>query len=177
VLIAILAVSNIDRYRLNKLGCFRQQQVAKAIRRIVARVDFDDEFPIFTTPSIYWRYRVLFPKPLRTRLRVAADVDAPRWWRDVFYDIQRRWEPLPQPGRAYLLATPEHLNGQSLYWDYGVGLPKRELAEWNKATPIATAVRQQGIITIPPEPDPSAPGSILCLLGPATAKTKLASAQ
>jgi len=158
-LIAIMAVSNFDRYRMNRLGLSPQQQIASAVRRIVTRVDFDDDLPIFTTPSIYWRYRVLFPEPLRHRLRVAADVDAPSWWRDVSYDIQQRWEPLPKPERAYLLATPEHLKGHSLYWDYGVGLPKSELIKWEQVPPIATAARRNGIISIQPDPDQDAPRS------------------
>ncbi|MFQ5463662.1 MAG: glycosyltransferase family 39 protein [Phycisphaerae bacterium] len=176
-LIAVLAVSNFDRYRTNKLGPFRQQQVASAIRRMIATVELDEGLPIFTTPSIYWRYRVLFPKPLRHRLRVAADADAPRWWRDVCYDIRRRWRPLPSPEHAYLIATPEHLRGQELYWDYGVGLPKKAMTNWNHATAIATAIRRHGIITIQPRPAPNAPGSILCLLGPAAGKMELASSQ
>ncbi len=176
-LIAVALVSNVDRYRVNGRSMFIQQQIGSAIRQMVATADFGSELPIFTTPSIYWRYRVLFPKRLRDRLRVTAQADAPDWWRDVSVDIEQRLRPLPHPNQAYLLATPEQVQGKQLSWDYGVGLPKSNLAEWQVETPLAVAVRSRGTVTTHTGREATAPGVILCLFGPTPAETKMASSR
>jgi hypothetical protein len=75
---------------------------------------------------------------LRSRLRVAVDADSPSWWRDASVDIVSRCKPLPEPGRAYLIATPSQMSGKPEAWDYGVGLPANELAAWQGISPALT---------------------------------------
>ena len=143
LLVAVVTVSGIDRTGLNRSLDFRQQELARAIERLVATTDWDDHRPIFMAPSLYRRYRILFPENLRPRLRVAADKDAPTWWRYATIDMTIRWTPLPHPGEAYLAATPEQLNGQCHIWDYGVGLPREGLEAWRRTSPVVTVSRSK----------------------------------
>lgn len=122
--------------------CDRQtSRVGETIGLFVLAASLDVERPIFMTPSTYWRYRILFPEQLGSRLRVAAAADAPAWWKDVTPDIQLRAAPLPKPGDAYLLATSLQLAGAAEWWDYGVTLPEDCLQPWRDHEPTLVAIR------------------------------------
>ena len=110
-------------------------RIGIAISQIAATTKWDHDRNIFMAPSLYWRYRILFPQELRLRLRVAADGEAPTWWRDTCADIASRSAPLPPPGDAYLIATPRQLHGEAEQWDYGVGLPRERLSAWQAVEP------------------------------------------
>jgi len=137
----VVAVSYVGAYGLNGFRDRATSRVGLAIERCVSESPWDDHSDIFMSPSMYWRFRVLVPAPLRSRLRVAVDEHAPDWWKKVCPDIVRREEPLPPPGQAYLLATPAQLRGECEQWDYGVPLPADRLDAWRAAPALATLVR------------------------------------
>jgi hypothetical protein len=116
-------------------------RVGAAIERLIASTSWEENRDIYMTPSMYLRYRILFPYSLRARLRVATDEDAPQWWRLKGVDVVERWSPLPPPGRAYLIATPSQMSGQPEFWDYGVGLPEDELDGWRDLGPCVSIGR------------------------------------
>jgi hypothetical protein len=141
LLAGVVLCSGVDRVRLNRTLGFHQQDLARAIERLVDATQWDNQREIFMPPSLYWRYRVLFPADLRSRLRVAADKDAPPWWRDTTVDMISRWKSLPPPGEAYLAVTPAQLNSQGHVWDYGVTLPREGIREWQLTSPTVTVSR------------------------------------
>jgi len=118
---------------LRDLRGFRDRptgRVGDAIDRMIPATVWDITKTIYMTPSAYWRYRILFPEHLRSRLRVAVADGAPDWWRSITPDITERCLPLPDPRDAYLLVTPTQLEGSAESWDYGVTLPPAQLAAW-----------------------------------------------
>jgi len=117
------------------------------------------------TPSLYWRFRVLFPADLRDRLRVATDEAAPSWWKDVCPDIAARLEPLPSPDQAYLIATPMQLRGELEQWDYGVPLPAADLAPWRASPAAVVLVRDSDHRIGPRRADVPGGETILLLVG------------
>jgi len=146
VVVAVLVVG-ASLANPRELNGFRDRptgRVGAAIRQIIASREWSEDRPIVMTPSTYWRYRILFPEPLRSRLRVAADPDAPAWWRDTTVDIVGRSGPLPAPDRTYLIATPRQLAGEAEPWDYDVTLPRDELWAWRQVPPAVTMVRRAG---------------------------------
>lgn len=123
---------------------FRYRQtgrIGQAITQAIQNGTLDDSRDIFMTPSMYWRYRILFSQEQQACLHVAADENAPTWWLDVTSDMADRWEPLPPPGQAILIATPAQLMGEPEFFDYGVTLPLNELKFWQEATPVARYAR------------------------------------
>ncbi len=134
--VGIVAISLGGRHQLNGFCDRDTSRVGKAMSQVIAAAKWDENRPIFMTPSTYWRYRILFPKELRARLRVATAADAPSWWRDVSIDIAQRHTVLPDRSQAYLIATPRQLRGETEHWDYGVGLPQEQLASWREIPPI-----------------------------------------
>ncbi len=139
-------------------------RIGQAIERMVASGRFEGDRAIFMTPATYWRYRILFPPKIKARLRVAVDENARDWWRYACYDIASREEPLPPPERAYLLATPLQLSGQSEWWDYGVPLPADRLGPWQSAPPIVTMARVKGVGVRPVDGEGSRGKAILTLV-------------
>jgi hypothetical protein len=122
-----------------ELDWFRDRhtsRVAAGVRYCIAATPWDTRRDIYMTPSMYWRFRVLFPPTLRERLRVAVEATAPDWWRLTTTDIVERFRPLPAPGDAYLLATPEQLAGGAEVWDYFVPLPGAALDAWRRSAPL-----------------------------------------
>jgi hypothetical protein len=174
LLAAITVVSGVDRSRLNCSLEFHQQDLARAVERLVATTDWDRDREVFMTPSMYWRYRLLFPSSLRLQLRVAADADAPVWWRNMTVDIVDRWKPLPPPAEAYLIATPEQLAGGCHSWDYGVGLPRDALDVWRRTVPIVHLSRTHDGNVGLGKADAGAGKGILILLGGDAPKSRVA---
>ncbi len=151
--IALLGLAWLSFADGDSLGGFRSrpsQRWGLAISQLIALEDWDDERDIFIPASLYLRHRILFPKELRTRLRVAIDENALDWWRKASVDIESRVKPLPAPTDAYLIATPIQLSGKSGFWDYGVGLPKNELLAWQQSTP-RVRIKRYGFHTVGPE--------------------------
>ncbi len=116
-------------------------RVGVALQRLIASAELDGDYEIFVPASVYLRYRVLFPQDLRNRLRVAVDADAPDWWRQACVSITSRHRPLPAPTQGCLIASPRQLEGGVHFWDYGVGLPRRDLDAWQNTTPQAGVSR------------------------------------
>jgi hypothetical protein len=138
---AVVALSLANPRALNGFRDRPTGRVGTAISQIVSKTNWDADRPIVMTPSAYWRYRILFPEPLRSLLRVAADPDSPTWWRDTTVDIVARSGPLPAPDRAYLITTPRQLAGEAETWDYDVTLPRDGLSAWQQVPPTVTMVR------------------------------------
>ena len=174
---AIVAISLGGRHQLNGFVDRDTSRVGKAMSQVIAAANWDENRPIFMTPSTYWRYRILFPQELRARLRVAAASDAPSWWRDVSIDIAQRHAVLPDRSQAYLIATPRQLRGETEYWDYGVGLPQKRLASWQEIPPII-GISRYSDKTIGPSGQGDGEGEPLLVLvgGNANAPTTLAGA-
>jgi len=135
VLAALAAISFANPRELNGFRDRPTSRIGVAVSQIAATTQWDHDRDIFMAPSLYWRFRILFPQELRSRLRVAADGEAPTWWRDTCADITSRSAPLPPPSDAYLLATPRQLRGETEQWDYGVGLPRERLSAWQTVEP------------------------------------------
>ncbi len=135
VLAALTALSFANPRELNGFRDRATSRIGVAVSHIAATTKWDHDRDIFMAPSLYWRFRILFPQELRSRLRVAADGEAPTWWRDACADIASRSAPLPPPGDAYLIATPRQLRGETEPWDYGVGLPRERLSAWQAVEP------------------------------------------
>ena len=140
-LAAVLALAYTDRHHLNGFCDRDTRRLGQAITQIVESREWPADRPIFMAPSLYWRYRILFPSHVQALLRVAADDDAPQWWKTVCPDIAARSAPLPPPDGAFLLATPLQLAGGCEHWDYGVRLPRTGLVEWAASEPLAAAIR------------------------------------
>jgi hypothetical protein len=138
--VAVVALALVDGRALNGFRDRDTSRVGRAIAQMIPSIP-DDGRDIFMTPSMYWRFRALFPDALRGRLRVAASEDAPTWWRHVCPDIAKRARPLPGPNEAYLVATPRQLRGEAEHWDYGVPLPSEGLASWGESPTLAGFVR------------------------------------
>jgi len=118
------------------LSTFRDRPTSRigvAITRLIQDDTLDEAAEIHMTPSMYWRFRVLFPPELRERLRVSTQGNAPDWWRDTTIDIVARHVTGAPPADAVLLATPLQLAGDAERWDYGVGLEPAALAVWHRA--------------------------------------------
>jgi len=151
-----------------ELNGFRDRPTSRigvAISQIAATTQWDHDRDIFMAPSLYWRFRILFPQELRSRLRVAADGEAPMWWRDACADIVSRLAPLPPPGDAYLIATPRQLRGETEPWDYGVGLPRERLSAWQAVEPRTRMSRFADKTIRRSQPRPVGPEPFLLLLG------------
>jgi len=162
---AIVAIAYADPSELSGFLHRPTQRVGVALQQIIAATDWDDEREIFVPASIYWRHRILFPDELRPRLRVAVDESAPRWWRHVSVDIVSRTAPLPGQNHAYLIATPTQLRGELEGWDYGVGLPRSELAAWQDASPLITISLRKDRTIGPVTGDTVSGKPLLVLLG------------
>lgn len=141
IMLAISASAYAGPAALNGFCDRPTSRVGHAIRQIVASNDWENQREIFVPVSLYVRYRILFPPELRSRLRVAVDDNAPQWWRDATVDIVSRAKPLPPPDSAYLIATPKQLGGELESWDYGVMLPRRDLAVWRNVAPLVRVAR------------------------------------
>ncbi len=151
-----------------ELSGFRDRPTGRlgaAITQIIEATDWDADRPIVISPSMYWRYRILFPESLKSRLRVAADPEAPTWWRHTTSDVVARSGPLPPPDRAYLIATPYQLEGKAEPWDYDVTLPPNELSAWRSTPTTLTMVRYANRKIGPARPDEPAATPIVMLLG------------
>jgi hypothetical protein len=134
---AALSVVMLGILNPRELSGFRDRPTGRfgmAVQKLVEDGIWDDGKAIFMTPSTYWRYRILFPEALRSRLRVAVAEGAPDWWRDVTPDIAARLAPLRGPENAHLVATPIQFAGFAENWDYGVALPREALAVWKDAS-------------------------------------------
>lgn len=125
---------------------------ASAIRDAIARGALDGDKPIFLTASAFWRFRILFPEPMRARLRVAVEDQSPDWWRTACRGILERQTDLPAPGHALLLVTPGQLDGAAEHWDYGVTLPSEALASWRGQEPLLTYDRRDDHRVLPCDP-------------------------
>lgn len=134
------AASSIDTGALNGFGDRETSRVGRAIELICDAEEFDVARPIVVTPSVYWRFRILFPPPLRSQLQIATNENDPEWWKYTTA-IGPRIASNSIPPNAYLIATPLQLSGQAEQWDYHVGLPHSGLNTWQSATSIATVWR------------------------------------
>lgn len=138
----VLGLAVLDRHHLSGFIHRPTSRVGIAIAQLIEDSALDDsDAPIFMTPSTYWRYRILFPQRLRSRLAVSTDPGAPDWWKRTTCDITRRHASLPDPDSAYLIATPRQLRGLPEQWDYGVSLPNRLLGPWRKSPPRVIVAR------------------------------------
>lgn len=174
--VCVLGFAVSDRHHLNGFIHRPTSRVGRAITEMIHNVQWDredcDRTPIFMTPSTYWRYRILFPKRLRSRLAVASDPHAPNWWMRTTSDIVQRQAPLPQPQEAYLIATPRQLRGLPEQWDYGVSLPRRGLAAWRNVSPRVVIARlKNNTIQRVPASNNRRNRLVLLLGGPATGET------
>ncbi|MHC5109743.1 MAG: ArnT family glycosyltransferase [Planctomycetota bacterium] len=175
-LIVVMMVAHQDRLRCNRSRTLPQQEIGRAIETIIASDSFAAGRaaagePIYMLPSIYWRYRILFPEPLRSRLRVVASSADPDWWLTASADMQDRWEELPNPPRGYLLATPEQISGEGHYWDYGVGMPRDRLPAWQEVPTVGVVRRGQGgkmsmVGRAEPPNDPGGGRAVMAVLHP-----------
>lgn len=157
-----------DRHSLNGFCDRDMRRIGTAISQTVYSTAWDGDKPIFMAPSLYWRYRILFPLPLRERLRVAVEPSSPDWWRNVCPGIAKRAASLPGPDQAYLLATPRQLQGGTEHFDYDVSLPRDGLRSWQSRRPLAVAVRRGGPV-VELIDAPTVENGIVALLGPETA--------
>jgi 4-amino-4-deoxy-L-arabinose transferase-like glycosyltransferase len=165
VLAALAALAFANPRELNGFRDRATSRIGVAVSQIAATTQWDHDRDIFMAPSLYWRFRVLFPQELRSRLRVAADGEAPRWWRDTCADITSRSAPLPPPGDAYLIATPRQLRGETEPWDYGVGLPRERLSAWQAVEPRTRMSRFADKTIRRSQPGLVGPEPFLLLLG------------
>lgn len=170
----VVVVALGDVRSLNGFRDRATSRVGEAIRELLAKPPWDNSGEIFMTPSTYWRFRLLFPESVQSRLRVAAAESSPDWWKKTCPDIALRWVLLPPPGRGYLIATPAQLLGPGEQWDYGVGLPPENLIEWQRTPALATLIRSPDKrISRVQGGDPHA-DAILVLVGPAESQPRLA---
>lgn len=133
VLAAIIALAFYHPHELHGFRKRHTQRVAEAVGQAVAETQWDSHRLIFMSAPMYIRYRILFPPQLRDRLRIAVDSESPDWWRGACLNVEDRHEALPQPGSAYLLATPKQLAGTGEAWDYDVLLPRVPLKAWRES--------------------------------------------
>lgn len=141
---AVALILAASFYNPRELNGFKQRdtsRLAQAIQQVIEKTDWDDHRPIFMPASLYIRYRVLFPEPLRDRLHVAVDPSGDTWWENAAADISERNLPLPPPSDAYLLVTPKQLFGKGEPFDYGVLLPQNRLLHWRLLRPQLRIVR------------------------------------
>jgi hypothetical protein len=170
-LAAIVPLAYVERRALNGF-CDRQtSRVGLAIAQMIPSIP-DDKREIFMTPSMYWRFRVLFPTQMRDRLRVAAAADSPSWWKQTCVGITDRERPLSGPDAAYLIATPRQLAGEAEQWEYGVGLPTAELDAWRAAEPLTTFVRHADKRIGPPVEGRTFRETVLVVAGETVDRTK-----
>lgn len=170
----VVALSYVGANGLNGFRDRATSRVGEAIRQCTVNPPWSDQAEIFMTPSMYWRYRVLFPASTRERLRVTADESSPQWWKKVTFDIASRAKPLPPPGDAYLLATPAQLRGECEQWDYGVSLPHEAIRAWRDAPVLATLVRGADKRISRVDAGSTAANKILMLLGPTATDAQIA---
>ena len=162
-LIGLAWLSQVDAGTIRGFRDRDTQRCGLAIKELIASEDWEEGRDICMPASLYIRHRVLFPKELRTRLRVVVDDSAPDWWRTASVDIESRAVPMPNPSDAYLIATPKQLDGELEFWDYGVGMPNHELIAWRKTTPRVRMVRYADK-TIAPQRGRTEEGTELLLL-------------
>jgi len=141
VVVAASCVFVITRHDLNGFQDRDTRRIGLGIRAMVEAGTLDGHGEIVMTPSMYWRFRVLFPYAMRERLRVAVSHDAPNWWRQTVPGIASRLCSAPLSHGATLLATPRQLHGEAESWDYGCPLPSEELNQWRLGESLATIVR------------------------------------
>jgi hypothetical protein len=138
--VAILLVAFENPRELRGFRDRPTSRIGHGILQLAAHDIWPEEKPIFMTPSTYWRYRILFPPPLRERLRVAVADGSPDWWKHVAPGIDQLRQPLPGPTSACLVGSPRQLSGLDESWDYGVMLPKPTTAwleaDWIGIRPI-----------------------------------------
>ena len=170
----VVVVALGDIRSLNGFRDRATRRVGDAIRELVANPSWDDSGEIFMTPSTYWRFRVLFPDSVRSRLRVATAESSPDWWKKACPDIVQRWAPLPPPGKGYLIATPAQLLGPGDQRDYGVGLPPEYLIEWQRTPALTTLVRSPDKRISRSQDGSPHSDAILVLVGPAESQPRLA---
>ncbi len=140
-IVVLAAVTCADWPMLNGFRNRATSRIGLAIQQVIAATEWNDDSDIFVSPSLYLRYRILFPPELRDRLWVAVDDEAPRWWRDAAVDIVSRAKALPPPDHAYLLVTPAQAKGEFEWWDYGVSLPRDVLENWRGIPPRVQVAR------------------------------------
>jgi len=157
----ILAVAYANAYELRSFRDRLTSRIGHAITGLIADGTLNDAPEIHMTASMYWRFRVLFPEPLRSRLRVSTDDTTPDWWRTTTTDIvDRQVSGVPAPS-ALLVATPTQLSGVPERWDYGVALAPRSIEAWKQSVRVGV-VDRHGTIQHDAGEDPrSAPLLIL----------------
>ncbi len=141
VVIAASCVFAVTRRDLNGFQDRDTRRIGLGIRELVEAGTLEGRGEIVITPSMYWRFRVLFPPAMRDRLRVDVAPDAPSWWRQTVPGIASRLCSVPLSHGATLLATPLQLRGEAESWDYGCPLPAAELNEWRSGELLALIVR------------------------------------
>lgn len=150
------------------LSSFRDRptsRIGMAITKLIDDGVFDHDAEIHMTPSMYWRFRVLFPPELRERLRVSTSDTSPNWWRDTTTDIVSRRALGVPSGNAVLLATPGQLSGEPERWDYGVGLEPAALSSWRYAPELGVVNCGSMTPTLQTDADQTGRGPWLVLRG------------
>ncbi|MGB0715570.1 MAG: ArnT family glycosyltransferase [Phycisphaerae bacterium] len=161
---AVLVISCWNRWHYNSRSRLPQQELAVAMIRLTEETAFRDEEPIYLLPSLYWRYRLMFPESLRDRLRVVADRNAPNWWKTACPDMTDRHVELPITPTGYLIATPSQLYAEGHYWDYGVGFPG-EVAAWRSIEPTVRIARRTGkLLVLPASQSDDRTKCLLCVI-------------
>ncbi len=137
LLAAIVAIAYANRHELQSFEDRHTSRIGGAITKLINDGAFDGDAEIHMTASMFWRFGVLFPTEMRSRLRVSADDAAPPWWRETTINIvSRRVAAAPING-ALALATPVQFQGQAERWDYGVGIARSAIPAWQSATLVA----------------------------------------
>lgn len=164
VTVAMVAALVVPRSAVSGFADRDTSRFAAAIRDAIHRGALDGEKPIYLTASAYWRFRILFPEPFRSRLRVAVNDESPDWWRTTCRGILERHTDLPKPGHALLLVTPGQLDGDAEHWDYGVRLPGEALAAWRDHEPLLTYDRRDDRRVLPCDPASCGPSQYVLLV-------------
>lgn len=136
ILAAIVVAAYANRHELESFEVRHTSRIGGAIVRLIDDGAFDGDAEVHMTPSMFWRFGVLFPPEIRSRIRVSADATSPTWWRDTTVDIvQRSTAAAPRDG-VLLLGTPSQFDGHAERWEYGVGMARAAVPIWRRATPI-----------------------------------------
>ncbi len=137
----ILGVAYANAYELRNFRNRLTSRIGTAMTRLIADGTLDNAPEIHMTASMYWRFRVLFPEPLRSRLRVSTDDTTPKWWRATTTDIVDRQVAGVPASSAMLVATPTQLSGEPERWDYGVALATRSIESWKQSMHVGVVDR------------------------------------
>ncbi len=157
----ILAIAYANAYELRSFRNRLTSRIGSAMGRLIADGTLDDAPQIHMTASMYWRFRVLFPENLRSRLRVSTDDTTPDWWRTTTTDIVDRQVAGVPASAALLVATPTQLSGEPERWDYGVALAARSIEIWKQSAHVAVVDRDG---TIRPDTGEDRAGACLLIL-------------